>query len=159
MDRKLGRRKQWLIYFKGEQGYLLISTLFFLMFSGLFSHSIIKISGNQIIQLKQFSTSYHAKGALNMSKELLDTYIEENNDIPEQGQIKTSIGDVEIRKKSENLLQLTITLENNQTISKDVSIKEDKSDGNMEKDERKQRKKTEEEALIDSEGKIRNEEI
>src|SRR5690625_7761003 len=108
------------------------------MFSGLFSHSIIKISGNQIMQLRQFSTSYHAKGALNMSEELLKTYIEENNDIPEQGQIKTSIGNVEINKESEKLFQLTITLENNQEISKDVSIKTNKSEEDLEKDEGKQ---------------------
>lgn len=158
MDRELGRRRQWLAHFKGEQGYLLISTLFFLMFSGLFSHSIIKISGNQIMQLRQFSTSYHAKGALNMSEELLKTYIEENNDIPEQGQIKTSIGNVEINKESEELFQLTITLENNQEISKDVSIKANKSDEDLEKDEGKQMEKADEEDVMDSEDKIQDKE-
>lgn len=158
MGRELGRRRQWLAHFKGEQGYLLISTLFFLMFSGLFSHSIIKISGNQIMQLRQFSTSYHAKGALNMSEELLKTYIEENNDIPEQGQIKTSIGNVEINKESEELFQLTITLENNQEISKDVSIKANKSDEDLEKDEGKQMEKADEEDVMDSEDKIQDKE-
>lgn len=158
MDRELGRRRQWLAHFKGEQGYLLISTLFFLMFSGLFSHSIIKISGNQIMQLRQFSTSYHAKGALNMSEELLKTYIEENNDIPEQGQIKTSIGNVEINKESEKLFQLTITLENNQEISKDVSIKTNKSEEDLEKDEGKQMEKADEEDVMDSEDKIQDKE-
>lgn len=158
MDRELGRRRQWLAHFKSEQGYLLISTLFFLMFSGLFSHSIIKISGNQIMQLRQFSTSYHAKGALNMSEELLKTYIEENNDIPEQGQIKTSIGNVEINKESEELFQLTITLENNQEISKDVSIKANKSDEDLEKDEGKQMEKADEEDVMDSEDKIQDKE-
>lgn len=158
MDRELGRRRQWLAHFKSEQGYLLISTLFFLMFSGLFSHSIIKISGNQIMQLRQFSTSYHAKGALNMSEELLRTYIKENNDIPEHGQIKTSIGDVEISKKSEELFQLTITLENNQKISKDVSIEADKSDEDLEKEEDKQKEEADEEAMMDPEGIIKDKE-
>lgn len=155
----MGRRKRkWVAHFKGEQGYLLISTLFFLMFSGLFSHSIIKISGNQITQLRQFSTSYQAEGALNMGEGLLKTYIEENDDIPKQGQIKTSIGDIEINKQSEELFQLTITLGNNQKVSKDVQIIVDKSEEDMERDEDKQIEEADEEAVVDPEDIIQEEE-
>ncbi|HLR88424.1 MAG TPA: hypothetical protein VK042_01715 [Atopostipes sp.] len=93
-----------------------------------------------------------------MSEELLKTYIEENNDIPEQGQIKTSIGNVEINKESEKLFQLTITLENNQEISKDVSIKTNKSEEDLEKDEGKQMEKADEEDVMDSEDKIQDKE-
>lgn len=116
------RRDRRLTDFKSEKGYLLISTLFFLVFSGLFSHSMIKISGNQIMQLRQFSTAYKAKGAMNIGEELLKTYLEEENEPPERGQIRTSVGDIFIKKKSDVSYQLLLTLNNGANFSREVKV-------------------------------------
>lgn len=105
-----------------EDGYLLISTLFFLVFAGLFSHSIIKISSYQIIQLRQYSSAYKAKGALNMSEELLINYIEENDAIPSIGRIKTSVGDIEMVKESDDKFIIKLTLKNGVQYFKEAEV-------------------------------------
>lgn len=125
MGRKLERRdrKRHLISMvNDENGYLLISTLFFLIFSGLFSHSIIKISTHQIVQLRQYSSAYQAKGALNMSEELLYKYILENEDTPSSGRIKTSAGDIEMVKESDDKFILKLTLKNGVQYFKETKV-------------------------------------
>lgn len=97
---------------KSEHGYLLMSTLFFLVFTGLFTQMLIKISGNHIIQLRQFSEAYQAKAALNMSESILKQYIESNKEAPEKGKITTSIGLVNLQKRSEEEFMLKVTLAN-----------------------------------------------
>lgn len=153
MGRQLDRRnRKWLEHFKAEQGYLLISTLFFLIFSGLFSHSIIKTSGQQIIQLRQFATAYEAKGALNMSEELLKNYIDKNKEYPNQGHIKTSIGNIEIKQQSKEFFQLIITLENDIKFSRDVKVPINISEENLEDTEEDPLE--EEEEFIEDEGAL-----
>lgn len=157
MGRQLDRRNgKWLEYFKAEQGYLLISTLFFLIFSGLFSHSIIKISGQQIMQLRQFATAYEAKGALNMSEELLKNYIDKNKEYPKQGHIKTSIGNIEIKQQSKEFFQLIITLENGIKFSRDVKVPINISEENLE-DTKEESNLTEEDLLEEEEEIIEDE--
>lgn len=90
---------------------MLISTLFFLIFSGLFSQSLIKISGNHIVQLQQLSSAYEAKTTLNMSKEILKQKVE-REEIPKEGSIVTSAGTVLIEREeisSEYIFTLTLT--------------------------------------------------
>lgn len=125
MGRKLERRdrKRHLISMvNDENGYLLISTLLFLIFSGLFSHSIIKISTHQIVQLRQYSSAYQAKGALNMSEELLYKYILENEDTPSSGRIKTSAGDIEMVKESDDKFIFKLTLKNGVQYFKETKV-------------------------------------
>lgn len=125
MDRRKRNKqkiRKGLTSFKVEEGYLLISTLLFLVFSGLFSHSVIKISGHQIIQLRQFSRAYEAKGAINIGEELLNTYIEKEDIPPKKGQVRTSVGAIDIKKKSEVIYQLSLTLDNGEVFSKEVKI-------------------------------------
>ncbi len=90
---------------------MLISTLFFLIFSGLFSQSLIKISGNHILQLQQISSAYEAKTTLNMSKELLRQKAD-TEEIPEKGSILTSAGTVLVERQeapAEYIFTLTLT--------------------------------------------------
>lgn len=137
MDRELGRRNKhqyWLKVLKDENGYLLISTLFFLIFSGLFSHSVIKISSHQIIQLRQYSTAYQAKGALNMGEELFKKYVQENDDVPTSGKINTSVGDIVMMKESEDKFIFKITLKNGITYFKNVKMDIKKSENKVEEE-------------------------
>lgn len=90
---------------------MLISTLFFLIFSGLFSQSLIKISGNHILQLQQISSAYEVKTTLNMSKELLRQKAD-TEEIPEKGSILTSAGTVLVERQeapAEYIFTLTLT--------------------------------------------------
>lgn len=118
---KRSRRRHQL---KSEKGYLLISTLFFLMFSGLFAQSMIKIVGNQMIQFRQISSAYQAKSALNMSKELLRQEINKN-DIPNGGTINTSMGPVIIKReerKEEYTFELILIINSGEQYSDDFTI-------------------------------------
>ena len=150
---------------KSERGYLLISTLFFLIFSGLFSQSIIKISGNHIIQLQQISSAYQAKTALNMSKELLKqkTELEE---IPEKGSMTTSLGTILIKRRetaTEYIFTLTLTTNSEAQYSDQLTItrseaEEERPEEQNEETEAKEDTKKEtheneipEETMIDSE--------
>lgn len=115
-----------------EKGYLLLSTVFFLMFSGLFAQSMIKVAGNHVIQLRQLSGAYEAKSALNISEEILLQETREN-ELPVEGLIKTSEGRVSIKSKvneNEYLYTLTLTTNNGAQFSKDliVAIPERKED-------------------------------
>jgi len=108
LDRGRGNRKR--INLASNKGYLLLSTLYFLVLSGLFSSSIIQVSGNHIIQLKQLATGYEAKSALNMSKQILEEEIQ-TNDIPTEGVVETSLGDVSIaREETDDIYTFTLTL-------------------------------------------------
>jgi len=126
MGGKLGRRRERkqlkIKALRSEKCYLLLTTLFFLVLSGLFSHAIVKISVNQIIQLHQFSTAYQAKGALNMGEEILQSEIEKNNRIPTNGSISTSLGEIKMMRISEDTFQLTLTIENGKKFSKNHEI-------------------------------------
>lgn len=73
-----------------------------------------------------------------MGEHLLNTYIEEKDEQPISGKIKTSIGNIEISKQSENLFHLELTLENGRKLSKEVAL---------EKDEPKKDTETSEEVL------------
>ncbi len=108
--------------FKKDRGYVLISTLFFLMLSGLFSHSVIQISSSYLLQLRQLSTAYEGKAALNMSKSLLQQELE-NNHFPTSGSVQTSAGTVKIAgtKDSEQMIyHFTLTKGNGETYQKEV---------------------------------------
>lgn len=106
-----------------EHGYLLLSTLFLLMLSGILTQGAVRVLSSQLIQLKQFSAAYQAKTALNMSNKLLKHYIENNDDqLPETGKVKTSIGEVTIRKIAENEYQSSLRLENGLTYTSDIWI-------------------------------------
>lgn len=116
-------RKQYgLSFLTDENGFLLISTLFFLLFTGLFSQSIIKISSYQIIQLRQYSSAYEAKGTLNMGEKLLIDYITENQENPSSGRLKTSTGDIEMVKESDDKYIFKITLKNGMIYFKEANI-------------------------------------
>lgn len=94
------------------------------MFSGLFSQSMIKISGNQIMQFRQIYTAYEAKSALNMSKNLLKKQVEEDQ-YPMVGSIHTSIGTVSIdgeEKAEEIIFTLTLTTDTGTQYSDKLSV-------------------------------------
>lgn len=123
MGGKLVRRKRRkLNVFRNEKGYLLLTTLFFLVLSGLFSHYLIRISANQILQYRQFSTSYQAKGTLNMSEKLIRDYIKSSGKTPARGFIHTSLGEIKVDRLSDQKYLLTIVLENGLEFSKESKI-------------------------------------
>lgn len=110
-----------------ENGYLLVSTLFFLLFSGLFAQSAFQIASNQVIQLQQLTNSYQARTALNMSETILRNELE-NESIPLNGKVVTSLGDVFITKveANENLeYELTMTLANGASYTKTTMVETD----------------------------------
>lgn len=93
------------------------------MFSGVFAQGVVKVASSQLIQLKQFSSAYQAKTALMMSDKILKNYIEDNDDdMPETGKVKTSVGEVHIVKISENEYRSSILLSNGITYSSDTWI-------------------------------------
>lgn len=114
-----------------QQGYLLISTIFLLFFTALFSQSMIRISASQLVQLQQVATAYQAKTALNISEKILMDYIA-NNGLPNRGEINTSNGIVKIEKKKDYLYELTLIQANNDRISKDVIIEFQEVDNEVE---------------------------
>ncbi len=107
-----------------SDGYVLVSTLFFLMLSGLFAQSIIQISSNYVIQLRQVSIGYEAKAALNMCEELIvQKHEEETPSI--KGTISTSVGVVDVQSKKQTdqiIYQLTLVKENGDIYKKEVSL-------------------------------------
>lgn len=94
MGEKLDRRT-FRVNIRNEEGYLLISTLFFLLFSSIFTASMIRISGNQILQYNQLTISYESKAALNMAENLLLEYVNEHGPVKE-GSVQTSIGEINL---------------------------------------------------------------
>lgn len=107
---------------KETDGYVLISTLFFLILSGFFSHSAIQVSSNYVIQLRQVGMGYEAKAALNMSEELLVHELEGRSE-PVEGTIFTSVGQVNIKgKKQANQIvtQLSLIKESGDTYKKEI---------------------------------------
>lgn len=114
-------KKKW----KGEEGYLLVSTLFFLIFSGLFSHSIMQLTSNNLRQLNQFANAYQAKAALEMSAALLKDEMEDDY-YPKNGRVETSVGTILIRRKgAEEEYHYTFSLKDKQdtTYTKDMTVK------------------------------------
>lgn len=109
---------------KENDGYVLISTLFFLLLSGLFSYSVIQVSSNYVIQLRQVSMAYEAKAALNMSEELLKHQLEGKSN-PIDGTISTSVGQVKVTGKKQDkkiISQLILVKENGTTYKKEVTL-------------------------------------
>lgn len=94
MGEKLDRRT-FRVNIRNEEGYLLISTLFFLLFSSIFTASMIRISGNQILQYNQLTIAYESKAALNMVENLLLEYVNEHGPVKE-GSVQTSIGEINL---------------------------------------------------------------
>lgn len=94
MGEKLDRRT-FRVNIRNEEGYLLISTLFFLLFSSIFTASMIRISGNQILQYNQLTIAYESKAALNMAENLLLEYVNEHGPVKE-GSVQTSIGEINL---------------------------------------------------------------
>lgn len=92
-SRKSGRSNR--INFTSEKGYLLVSTLFFLVFSAIFAGSMIRISGTQILQYNQITTAYEAKAALNLSETILLEHLETNETLS-NGEISSSVGKIMI---------------------------------------------------------------
>ena len=88
------------VNFKSEKGYLLVSTLFFLIFSAIFAGSMIRISGIQILQYNQLTTAYEAKAALNMSETILLDHLETNETI-NNGEMNTSVGKITISSENQ----------------------------------------------------------
>lgn len=99
-----------------------MSTLFFLVFTGLFTQMLIRISGNHIIQLRQFSEAYQAKTALNMSESILKDYIETHEEVPTKGKINTSIGPINLKKMTDDEFILKVTLANGMEYHQFVDI-------------------------------------
>lgn len=81
-----------------EDGYLLLTTLFFLIVSVIFTTSMIRISSSHILQYNQLSHTYQAKAAINISKSRLLKEIDKNV-YPQTGVIKTSNGEVFITNR------------------------------------------------------------
>lgn len=123
MGGQLGRtrifEKRKRLNIASEKGYMLLTTLYFVLFSGLFAYSLIRISGNQIIQLNQITESYQARTALNMGIKLLEKELEDD-DLPNKGTIYTSMGAITIdRIDTENEVKfvLYIQIDANSTYS------------------------------------------
>lgn len=123
--------------FTNENGYLLVSTLFFLVFSGVFAQSLFMISRNHLIQQQQLSNAYQAKATLNMSESVLLNEINQGG-IPNNGVIKTSHGTVNItnvEKEDSYQYELVIQLQNGMTYTKITVIeKEVEEDDILEKE-------------------------
>lgn len=118
-----------LINIRSEKGYLMLSTLYLLILTGIFSQSIIKTSANYIIQLNQISSTYQAKAALNMSERVLKDYIVDNDyELPEKVKLSSSIGDIKGIKISDDEYELVITQENGNQLNEKVKIENYKNE-------------------------------
>lgn len=105
-------------------GYLLVSTLFFMLFSAFFSHSMIQITANHISQMNQLTDAYLAKSALKMSENIIVEESEANN-FPENGWVKTSVGSIEIKRRTQKEMyhySLLLITENGTPYSSEFSI-------------------------------------
>lgn len=104
-----------------EDGYMLVTTLLLLILSGLFLQATIHIYSNQIIQFKQFSSSYEYKAALNIAETVLKEIVEDEKEgQPVEGIIETSLGPVKIEKVTEDSNCLTIYTQEGGVYSKDI---------------------------------------
>lgn len=115
MGRKLGRKKSRKrgVNFHTDNGYLMLSTLFLLVLVGLLMQSVVKISSNYIVQLNQIASSYQAKTALNLTEASLYGYIvNNNNQLPEKGELSTSVGPIKVKQTQKNKYRATLTQEN-----------------------------------------------
>ncbi len=142
---------------------MLISTLFFLIFSGLFSQSLIKISGNHILQLQQISSAYEAKTTLNMSKELLRQQAA-TEEMPEKGSMITSAGTVLIERQetpAEFIFTLTLTTNTNMQYSDEfvLVLPEEEEDVEANDEETEEREELEIEIQVDEKQAPNKEEV
>lgn len=138
MGKKLEKRRQRrirLVSFQAEEGYLMLSTLFLLVLTGIFLQSAINISANYIIQLNQLSMAYQAKTALNMSERILHDYItEHSNELPEQGELSSSVGNIKMTKKTKNCYDAVLTQKNGVQTKKRIYLDRIDADENEEKE-------------------------
>lgn len=118
---KIGIKKES-INLKSEKGYLMLSTLFLLILSGIMTQSIIKISTNHIIQLNQISANYQAKTALNLTEAILTDRIVNKNQLVKKGTIVSSVGKINILKKSDIDYQLVLIQEGSNNLIKNITI-------------------------------------
>lgn len=101
----------------------MLSTLFLLVLTAVLLQSVIKISANYIVQLNQISSSYQARAALNMSERILNDYIvDNNNELPEEAEISSSVGKIKIVKRTKNTYDAVITQENGLQFTKKINI-------------------------------------
>lgn len=113
---------------KNDGGYLLVSTLFVLLLSGIMAESIIRISRNHIIQLNQLSQSYEEKAALNLAEKILvDKIAQEEQEINEVSFI-SSLGRIEAKKKKNLSYDLILRKENGEESRRLIEILEAKED-------------------------------
>lgn len=114
---------------QSEKGYLMLSTLYLLILTGIFSQSIIKTSANYIIQLNQISSAYQTKVAVNMTERILKDYIVENNyELPETGKISSSIGNIEVMKITDEEYEVIITQRNGNKVNEKIKIENYKNE-------------------------------
>lgn len=118
-----------LMNLQSEKGYLMLSTLYLLILTGIFSQSIIKTSANYIIQLNQISSAYQTKAAVNMTERILKDYIVENNyELPETGKISSSIGNIEVMKITDEEYEVIITQRNGNKVNEKIKIENYKNE-------------------------------
>ncbi|MDN6196304.1 MAG: hypothetical protein L0I93_07425 [Atopostipes suicloacalis] len=122
MDRKLARRREG-INLKSEAGYLMLSTLFLLMLSGIMLQGIIKISTNHIIQLNQITKSYQEKTALNLAKKILaDKIVTKPKEDIKEVLLLSSAGVIQITKMADNEYQFILTDEKGKQLIKTIDF-------------------------------------
>lgn len=129
MGRRSGRVKRGnRIDFRSEKGYLLVSTLFFLVFSAIFAGAMVRISGIQILQYNQLTTAYEAKAALNMSETILLEHLESNETL-NNGEISTTAGKVVITSFPQmegTIYQLILTTKKGLDFTKELWVQQEK---------------------------------
>lgn len=114
--------KKQIFCWKSEQGYLMLTTLFILMLSGIMTQSLIKISTNHIIQLNEISASYEARAALNVAENILKEQLKDTDQSVQKGKIVTSHGEIHVEKQSDLKYHLFLTTAENKTYNKDINI-------------------------------------
>lgn len=97
---------------KSEKGSILISTLLFISITAILISGLASIIQTQVIQLKQVQYSYQARSMLSMTETLVLDEIEKNSKL-QKGKIIFNNGVVEINKRTESILILTATLDDN----------------------------------------------
>lgn len=112
-----------LVDFKSEKGYLMLSTLFLLILSGIMTQGIIKISANHLVQLNQLARNYQEKAVFNLAESVLrDQLINEENRTIKSAKLTSSVGDMELSKIKVDEYELLLINSNNKKIKKHIKI-------------------------------------
>ena len=121
---------------RSEKGYLLLSTIFLLILSSVMMQGMISISRNHIIQLNQLSTSYQAKAALHTAEMNVKTELAKNKGKLESGEINSSVGKIQVMKKTNQIYELQLITKSGERFTKQLQIKSIiNSESEIEKDE------------------------